>query len=70
MNDKASKDVLTLRETDIFRWCSEDKNSEEIAMLLGLSESTVNFHIGHSIKKLSVADKTAATVKAVYLQLI
>ncbi|TWY25932.1 LuxR C-terminal-related transcriptional regulator, partial [Serratia marcescens] len=38
--------------------------------LMGVSERTVNFHIGNSIKKLSVANKTAATAKAVYLQLI
>ena len=70
MNDEAIKDVLTLREKDILRWCSEGKTSEEIAMLMGLSERTVNFHIGNSIKKLLVANKTAATAKAVYLQLI
>lgn len=70
MNDEAIKDVLTLREKDILRWCSEGKTSEEIAMLMGLSERTVNFHIGNSIKKLSVANKTVATAKAVYLQLI
>ncbi|WP_199637149.1 autoinducer binding domain-containing protein [Serratia sp. PAMC26656] len=70
VNDEAIKDVLTLREKDILRWCSEGKTSEEIAMLMGLSERTVNFHIGNSIKKLSVANKTAATAKAVYLQLI
>ncbi|ELQ9311064.1 LuxR family transcriptional regulator [Serratia marcescens] len=70
VNDDAIKDVLTLREKDILRWCSEGKTAEEIALLMGLSERTVNFHIGNSIKKLSVANKTAATAKAVYLQLI
>ena len=70
VNDEAIKDVLTLREKDILRWCSEGKTSEETALLRGLSERTVNFHIGNSIKKLSVANKTAATAKAVYLQLI
>jgi LuxR family transcriptional regulator len=70
VNDEAIKDVLTPREKAILRWCSEGKTAEETAMLMGLSERTVNFHIGNSIKKLSVANKTAATVKAVYLQLI
>ncbi|MEL5426751.1 LuxR family transcriptional regulator [Serratia nevei] len=70
VNDDAIKDVLTLREKDILRWCSEGKTAEEIALLMGVSERTVNFHIGNSIKKLSVANKTAATAKAVYLQLI
>ena len=70
VNDEAIKDVLTLREKDILRWCSEGKTAEEIALLMGVSERTINFHIGNSIKKLSVANKTAATAKAVYLQLI
>ncbi len=70
VNDDAIKDVLTLREKDILRWCSEGKTAEEIALLMGVSERTINFHIGNSIKKLSVANKTAATAKAVYLQLI
>lgn len=70
MNDDAIKDVLTLREKDILRWSSEGKTAEEIALLMGVSERTINFHIGNSIKKLSVANKTAATAKAVYLQLI
>ncbi|MDU2742266.1 MAG: autoinducer binding domain-containing protein [Serratia marcescens] len=70
VNDDAIKYVLTLREKDILRWCSEGKTAEEIALLMGVSERTVNFHIGNSIKKLSVANKTAATAKAVYLQLI
>lgn len=69
-DDEAIKDVLTRREKAILRWCSEGKTAEEIAWLMGVSERTVNFHIGNSIKKLSVANKTAATAKAVYLQLI
>lgn len=68
--DDAIKDDLTSREKDMLRWCSEGKTSEEIALLLGLSVRTVNFHISNAIRKLSVANKTAATAKAVYLQLI
>lgn len=66
--DDAIKDVLTLREKNILRWCSEGKSSKEIAILLGISERTVNFHVSNSIKKLSVANKTAATAKAAFLE--
>lgn len=69
-NDDTIRDVLTLREKIILRWCSEGKTAEEIAILMELSERTVNFHISNSIKKLSVSNKTAATAKAAYLQLI
>ncbi|CAI2495323.1 Regulatory protein SdiA [Serratia ficaria] len=69
-SDEAIKDVLTPREKDVLRWCSEGKTAQEIAIIMSLAERTVNFHIGNAIRKLSVANKTAATAKAVYLQLI
>ncbi len=50
MNDDAIKDVLTLREKDILRWSSEGKTAEEIALLMGVSERTINFHIGNRLK--------------------
>ena len=45
--DDAIKDILTLREKSILRWCSEGKSSKEIAILLGISERTVNFHVSN-----------------------
>ncbi len=51
VNDDAIKDVLTLREKTFYAGAAKGKTAEEIALLMGLSERTVNFHIGNSIKK-------------------
>ncbi|MGO8506528.1 LuxR C-terminal-related transcriptional regulator, partial [Rhizobium leguminosarum] len=43
---------LTQRESEIVKWTSEGKTSAEIAIILGLSEHTVNSHMNavHSVK--------------------
>lgn len=61
---------LTKREKDILRWTAEGKTSNEIAMLMSISDRTVNFHVNNILKKLSVSNKTAATVKALVLNLL
>ncbi|SQI40232.1 Transcriptional activator protein lasR [Leminorella richardii] len=60
---------LTKREKDILRWTAEGKTSNEIAIVMSISDRTVNFHINNIIKKLSVSNKTAAAVKALVLNL-
>lgn len=61
---------LTKREKDILRWTAEGKTSNEIAIVMSISDRTVNFHINNIIKKLSVPNKTAAAVKALVLNLL
>ncbi|WP_168189640.1 LuxR family transcriptional regulator [Limnobaculum zhutongyuii] len=61
---------LTKREKDILRWTAEGKTSNEIAILMSISDRTVNFHVNNILKKLSVSNKTAATVKAMVLNLL
>ncbi|AKJ43850.1 hypothetical protein QQ39_10670 [Pragia fontium] len=61
---------LTKREKDILRWTAEGKTSNEISILMSISDRTVNFHVNNILKKLSVSNKTAATVKAMVLNLL
>ncbi|WP_159566273.1 autoinducer binding domain-containing protein [Budvicia diplopodorum] len=61
---------LTKREIDILRWTAEGKTSNEISILMSISDRTVNFHINNVLKKLSASNKTAATVKAMMLNLL
>ncbi len=61
---------LTKREIDILRWTAEGKTSNEISVLMSISDRTVNFHINNVLKKLAVSNKTAATVKAIVLNLL
>ncbi len=48
---------LTQRETEIVRWTSEGKTSAEIAIILGLSEHTVNSHITAAVRKLDAVNR-------------
>ncbi len=61
---------LTLREMEILRWTADGKTSNEVSVILGIAERTVNFHLNNAMSKLNVINKTAAVVKAVQLGII
>lgn len=54
---------LTTREIDVLFWTAEGKSSWDIAQILGISEATVNFHIGSAKRKLGVYSKPHAVAK-------
>lgn len=56
--------VLTEREIDTLTWSARGKTSSEIAMIIGLTKRTVDFHIENARRKLDVATRTEAVVKA------
>jgi LuxR family transcriptional activator of bioluminescence operon len=62
--------MLTKRELECLRWAADGKTSWEIAHLLHMSESTVNFHLKNSALKLDVCSRQHAVVKAVLQGLI
>ena len=61
---------LSPREIDVLRWTAEGKTSAEIAIIMNLSERTVNFHVNNSVAKLDASNKISATVKASVLGLL
>ncbi|GKW16099.1 hypothetical protein PEC301937_20480 [Pectobacterium carotovorum subsp. carotovorum] len=61
---------LTIREVEIMRWASEGKTSSDIANILHLSTSTINFHMQNILEKLAVPNKVAAIAKAICYNLI
>ena len=61
---------LTERELETLRWTGDGKTSGEISDILGISESTVNFHVRNAVSKLGVVNKTAAVAKAVALGML
>ena len=66
-----SRDVaLNERETQSLTWSARGKTSSEIAMILGLAKSTVDFHIENACRKLNVSTRTEAVVKAASGRLI
>lgn len=56
--------TLTRREGEVLYWCSCGKTSWEISQILDCKESTVNFHVGNVLRKLSVHSRVAAVIKA------
>lgn len=56
---------LTTRENECLRWTADGKTSREIAQLLGVSESTVNFHINNAMQKLNVVNRQQGVAKAI-----
>jgi DNA-binding CsgD family transcriptional regulator len=67
---KAAGPDLSPREVECLRWAADGKTSGEIAQILGLSESTINFHVNNSILKLDVINRQHAIGKAALQGLI
>ncbi len=56
---------LTSRETDVLTWVARGKTSAEIAIILGLSQRTINFHCDNATRRLDVVNRTQAVATAV-----
>jgi len=61
---------LTPRETEILRWISYGKTASEIALIVSVSEHTVNSHTATILKKLDVVNRTQMVAKAIREQII
>jgi DNA-binding response OmpR family regulator len=70
-NEVLSRSVdLNAREVDSLTWSARGKTSSEIAVILGVSKRTVDFHIENACRKLNVATRIEAAVKAASVRLI
>ncbi|MDN8599060.1 transcriptional regulator SdiA [Citrobacter sp. S2-9] len=58
------------REKEILKWTAEGKTSSEIAMILSISENTVNFHQKNMQKKFNAPNKTQIACYAAAIGLI
>jgi LuxR family transcriptional regulator len=61
---------LTQRESEVVRWTSEGKTSAEIAIILGLSEHTVNSHITAAARKLDAVNRVHMVAIALRMGLV
>lgn len=61
---------LTQRENECLVWTAHGKSSWDIAVILQISQNTVNFHIKNAMKKLGTNRRTVAAIKAIDLGLI
>ncbi len=55
---------LTDREREVLTWVGRGKTSWEIAMILSVSDRTVNFHCDRAMRRLDVVNRTQAVAKA------
>ncbi len=61
---------LSEREVECLTWAARGKTSTEIAQIIGTSKRNVDFHIETACRKLNVATRVQAAVKAVSGRLI
>lgn len=62
--------ALTHREIEALTWVAKGKSSTDIAILMNVTERTVNFHINNVIQKLGVATRLQAAIRCALLGLI
>ena len=62
--------TLSYREQEVLRWTGDGKTADQIAEILMLSPSTINFHLRNAMMKLDAPNKTAAVVRAIFLGLL
>jgi DNA-binding CsgD family transcriptional regulator len=61
---------MSKREIEALTWAARGKTSAEIAMILGLSKRTVDFHIDNARIKLGATTRIEAAIKAATRRLI
>ncbi len=61
---------LSPRQAQCLRWAAIGKTSWETSRILGLSESTVNFHLRNACERLGVRGRRAAVAKALQEKLL
>jgi LuxR family quorum sensing-dependent transcriptional regulator len=61
---------FSAREIECMQWVAAGKTDWEIAQLLGISSSTVHFHIERAKKKLNLSSRTEAVARLTLLGLL
>ena len=69
-NTRREDTEVTSREAECLLWTARGKSAWEAAMVLGISERTVNFHVENARRKLNAQTKTQAVVQAIMQNLI
>lgn len=56
--------ALTTREREVLQWSADGKSAQDIADILNVSKSAVDFHLKNVVHKLQTPNKTAAVARA------
>lgn len=62
--------LVSTRERDCLQWAAKGKTSWEMSQILGISESTIIYHLRNATKKLDAANRMHAVAKALKAELI
>jgi len=62
--------LLTCREREALQWSADGKSAQDIAEILRLSKSAVDFHLKNAVAKLQATNKTAAVARAALMGLL
>ena len=62
--------ALTCRERETLQWSADGKSAQDIADIMKVGKSTVDFHLKNAIVKLQAANKTAAVARAALMGLL
>jgi LuxR family transcriptional regulator, quorum-sensing system regulator CviR len=62
--------LLTGREREILNWLKLGKSSWDTSVILGISQSTVNFHITNILRKLGACNRPQAIAIAIHKGII
>jgi DNA-binding CsgD family transcriptional regulator len=68
--ERVGKYSLSSKEREVLRWTADGKTSGDIALLLSVSENTINFHHKNIKEKLVTSTKTSSAVYAATLGLL
>ena len=68
--DRIIRDRFIAREIEVLNWLEHGKRSWDISAILGISESTVNFHVKNITQKLNTENRTQAVAVGASLGLI
>jgi two-component system, NarL family, response regulator len=60
LDERATQPTLTPREVQVMERVAEGRRNKEIAVLLGISDETVQVHLKNIFAKLKVSERTAA----------
>jgi LuxR family transcriptional regulator, quorum-sensing system regulator CviR len=61
---------LSAREKEVLNWLKQGKSSWDMSMILGISQSTVNFHVYNVMQKLGAVNRPQAVAVATHMGII
>ncbi|NOH04802.1 MAG: response regulator transcription factor [Chloroflexi bacterium] len=70
LGEESLAEPLTSREKEVLQHMAEGLANKQIALLLGISEHTVKFHLSSLYAKLGAASRTEAVKRGIELGLI